>query len=65
MGREYTTIVQPKDGTRDFWLTNYRAADAASFAKWLHKTTGAAVCVYDQTNMKTRLQLGDFDDRRT
>ena len=62
---EYSVIVQPADSSGDHWLIAGGASHADRFAKWVHKTTGAAVVVHDQRNDRDRIKLGDFDDSKT
>lgn len=61
---KYIIIVQPADGSPDHWLNHPNAKQADAFARWIHKTTGAAVAVIDARN-RERLVLGDFDRSRT
>jgi hypothetical protein len=61
----YTIIVQPSDGSRDFWLSSPSASDSDGFSRWVHRSTGAAISVHDNKTDYERLRLGKFDDQRT
>lgn len=61
----YTIIVQPTDGSGDHWLNTNAAPNADRFARWVHKTTGAPVSVFDNRRDRERLVLGAFDRERT
>jgi hypothetical protein len=61
----YLIIVQPGNGSRDYWLYAASAADSDGFARWVHKSTGAAVSIHDNRTDTNRLTLGDFDTERT
>ncbi len=61
----YIVIIQPANGGPDHWMDMGIAAKADAIAKWIHRTTQAAVAVFDEKFDKERLVLGDFDRNRT
>lgn len=67
----YHIIIQPQPDPRtpdkvqpQHWSFMPAAGDADAFARWAHRTTGAAASVYDERRQRERLTLGDFDRTR-